>query len=185
MIPRQRIGSVAYAMNAGYGGVPRGGILMWSGSASAIPKGWALCDGSAGTPDLRDRFIVGAGGAYSFGSTGGSVKTDLSHAHSISSESPGTNGAGNHVHSFSASFGVDFNSGDPTDKVREQSGDNDNNETVCSEGHKHNLNNVNTSAGGAHSHVVNSHAHGGKTGTGLDGVENRPPYFALCFIMKL
>lgn len=44
----------------GIGATPKGGIIMWSGSISSIPKGWALCDGTNGTPDLRDRFIVGA-----------------------------------------------------------------------------------------------------------------------------
>jgi hypothetical protein len=43
-------------------GVPAGGIIMWSGSVASIPAGWALCNGANGTPDLRERFIVGAGG---------------------------------------------------------------------------------------------------------------------------
>ena len=38
----------------------RGLIVMWSGAIAEIPPGWALCDGTQGTPDLRDRFIVGA-----------------------------------------------------------------------------------------------------------------------------
>jgi hypothetical protein len=40
--------------------VPSGGIIMWSGSIASIPSGWYLCNGSNSTPDLRDRFIVGA-----------------------------------------------------------------------------------------------------------------------------
>jgi hypothetical protein len=40
--------------------VPPGVIVMWSGSFASIPAGWKLCDGSSGTPDLRNRFIVGA-----------------------------------------------------------------------------------------------------------------------------
>lgn len=40
--------------------VPSGAILMWSGTISNIPSGWVLCDGTNGTPDLRDRFVVGA-----------------------------------------------------------------------------------------------------------------------------
>jgi microcystin-dependent protein len=51
--------------------VPTGAIMMWSGSIAAIPTGWVLCDGSSGRPDLRDRFIVGSGGTYSVGTTGG------------------------------------------------------------------------------------------------------------------
>jgi len=51
--------------------VPAGGIIMWSGSIGSIPSGYVLCNGSNGTPDLRDRFVVGAGNSYSVGSNGG------------------------------------------------------------------------------------------------------------------
>lgn len=50
--------------------VPRGGIIMWSGAADAIPKGWALCDGQNDTPDLRGCFIVGAGKSNKDGDRG-------------------------------------------------------------------------------------------------------------------
>lgn len=40
-------------------GVPSGVILMWSGTVASIPSGWAFCDGNNGTPDLRNRFVVG------------------------------------------------------------------------------------------------------------------------------
>ena len=50
---------------------PSGGIVMWSGSVASIPSGWLLCDGTNGTPDLRNRFIVGAGSTYAVGATGG------------------------------------------------------------------------------------------------------------------
>ena len=53
--------------------VPTGFIGMWSGSASTIPTGWALCDGTNGTPNLTDRFILGAGKAYQPGATGGTA----------------------------------------------------------------------------------------------------------------
>ena len=59
MSPRQRMAAAPYAFTAEYG-VPRGVIVMWSGSIADIPQGWALCDGTNGTPDLRDRFVVGA-----------------------------------------------------------------------------------------------------------------------------
>ena len=65
--------------------VPVGTIVMWSGST--IPDGWALCDGTKGTPDLRDRFIIGAGGTYSAGKNGGKSSVTLttkqmpSHTH--------------------------------------------------------------------------------------------------------
>ena len=53
--------------------VPSGFIGMWSGSASTIPTGWALCDGTNGTPNLTDRFVLGAGKAYQPGATGGAA----------------------------------------------------------------------------------------------------------------
>ena len=72
-------------------GIPSGGVIMWSGAANKIPTGWALCNGENGAPDLVDRFILGAGGAVTPGTTGGSKKTGgttltvdqmPSHAHS-------------------------------------------------------------------------------------------------------
>ena len=53
--------------------VPSGVILMWSGSTDTIPAGWALCNGQDGTPDLTDRFILGAGKTYQPGATGGAA----------------------------------------------------------------------------------------------------------------
>lgn len=54
-------------------GIPSGVIVMWSGTEANIPSGWALCNGSNGTPDLKDRFVIGAGGTYSVSSTGGTI----------------------------------------------------------------------------------------------------------------
>lgn len=59
------------------GGIPTGGIIIWSGAANAVPDGWALCDGNNGTPDLRDRFVLGAGTKHAVGSTGGSEMVTL------------------------------------------------------------------------------------------------------------
>lgn len=53
--------------------LPRGIITMWSGATNAVPSGWALCDGNNGTPNLKDRFIVGAGQSYAVGNVGGSI----------------------------------------------------------------------------------------------------------------
>jgi len=64
--------------------IPSGVIVIWSGSAAAIPSGWNLCNGSNGTPDLRDRFVVGAGSTYAVGNTGGTKDAIVvSHSHSI------------------------------------------------------------------------------------------------------
>ena len=51
--------------------VPRGSVILWHGASDAIPKGWAICDGTQGTPDLRDRFVIGAGGKYGLEAKGG------------------------------------------------------------------------------------------------------------------
>jgi len=64
--------------------IPSGVIVIWSGSAAAIPSGWNLCNGSNGTPDLRDRFVVGAGSTYAVGNTGGTKDAIVvSHSHSV------------------------------------------------------------------------------------------------------
>lgn len=57
--------------------VPTGVIATWSGSADTIPYGWHICDGTDGTPDLRDRFIVGAGNTYTVGAFGGEATHKL------------------------------------------------------------------------------------------------------------
>lgn len=77
--------------------IPSGVIVMWSGSIASIPSGWYLCDGNNSTPDLRNRFIVGAGSTYSVAGTGGSADaivvshthtlTDPGHAHSYNRDS--------------------------------------------------------------------------------------------------
>lgn len=69
------------------------GIIMWSGAVANVPSGWYLCDGSNSTPDLRGKFVLGAGGAYSVGATGGAENKTLSeseipaHNHPIRLES--------------------------------------------------------------------------------------------------
>jgi hypothetical protein len=57
--------------------VPQGLISMWYGAVNTIPNGWALCDGRYGTPNLVDRFVVGAGGSYAVGATGGASTQTL------------------------------------------------------------------------------------------------------------
>lgn len=94
MVPRQKFTSVAYALKSG-DGVPKGAIIMWSGTQ--VPTGWALCDGTNGTPDLRDRFVVGSGNLYVAGNTGGSININLSHSHTVNSHThPGID----HMHSI-------------------------------------------------------------------------------------
>ena len=67
---------------ASTGTVPIGGIILWSGSTGSVPDGWALCNGSNGTPNLQDRFVVGAGNNYAVDATGGSANAVLiAHNH--------------------------------------------------------------------------------------------------------
>lgn len=84
--------------------IPSGCILMWSGSIGSIPSGWVLCNGANGTPDLRNRFVVGAGSTYAVDATGGSADaivvshthtntiTDPGHSHTVTTQTAGTNG---------------------------------------------------------------------------------------------
>jgi microcystin-dependent protein len=134
----------------GYGAAPVGCIILWSGSASAIPDGWALCDGQPHngrtTPDLRDRFVVGAGGAYNVGDKGGENTHTLTLA-----EMP------SHNHSYSFT-GADLKG----------SWDDDNYFYNQSEEYKNKTNEKYTNyTGGGQPH------------------ENRPPYYALCYIMRV
>ena len=90
MTPREKLTSVPYAIHAD-NGLVKGMVIMWYGTESAIPDGWALCDGQTHngvqTPDLRDKFIVGAGSSYNLSSTGGEATHTLtinempSHGH--------------------------------------------------------------------------------------------------------
>ncbi len=79
-------GTFSASNTVGGGMVPVGGIIMWSGSITAVPKGWALCNGQNGTPDLRNRFIMGWGDK-GVGTTGGQAMQTLNvdnmppHAH--------------------------------------------------------------------------------------------------------
>ena len=74
-----------------------GHICIWNGLIADIPFGWALCDGTNGTPDLRDRFIVGAGDTYAVNDGGGArthTHTFTSDGHKHSLKSPTISGPG-------------------------------------------------------------------------------------------
>jgi hypothetical protein len=69
--------------------IPKGIIVVWSGSTASIPAGWQLCDGTNGTPNLQDRFVIGAGSTYAVATTGGEATHTLtvgempSHKHTV------------------------------------------------------------------------------------------------------
>lgn len=118
---------------------PVGGIIIWSGSESNIPNNWHLCDGTNGTPDLRNQFVVGAGDTYNVGNTGG----ESEHTLTID-EMP----AHNH-NLLCADYGT------PSDCI----------EFKTSGGRL--LDKFIKNAGGSQPH------------------NNMPPYYALCYIMKI
>jgi microcystin-dependent protein len=100
--------------------IPTGMISLWYGSIGSVPSGWYLCDGSNGTPDLRDRFIIGAGTSYAVGATGGSANHTLTtaemptHTHNATSvvTDPG------HAHTIGYS-GALFQSGGSTGAAKQ------------------------------------------------------------------
>lgn len=186
--------------------MPVGGIIMWSGAASAVPDGWALCDGSNGTPDLRDRFIVGAGGEYTPGSTGGAESIQLTvqdlppHGHAASGtalaagehahgDTFSTTSSGGHTHSFSSPV---YDSG-TRDRYVVVSATNSQSDSFY--GLSESGDEVGLGSAGSHSHSISGsvldggeHTHDlditvSNTGGGA-AHENRPPYYALCFIMR-
>lgn len=205
MVPRHQLVPAFHARNAdklgGYTSeylVPKGGILMWSGVISSIPNGWALCDGSNGTPDLRDRFILGATGE-NLGSTGGAQSIVLaesnlpSHSHLI--EGFTGDASNDHEHSGTTSSNGVHTHGVPNDyHLSPGSVDTSPNEWG---GTPPNAIDqwVTTSPEGAHSHgfttggFTQNHSHGISFASGLTGsampIDNRPRFYTLAFIMKL
>ena len=66
----------------------KGMIVLWAGAIVDIPAGWGLCDGTGGTPDLRNMFLVGAGDSYGVDASGGAAThthpfTGDGHTHDI------------------------------------------------------------------------------------------------------
>ena len=150
---------------------PAGGIILWSGSTASIPSGWVLCNGSNSTPDLRDRFVVGAGSSYGVNATGGASSVTLStsqipaHNHSASSSSSTTIHDSGHSHSIptvsTSGSGSQFGSRDGGNAL-----------TI----------NTNSATTGITASTSTSTSIGNNGGGGSH--ENRPPYYALAYIMK-
>jgi hypothetical protein len=148
-----------------------GFIGMYSGAVEDIPAGWQLCDGTNGTPDLRDKFVAGAGGALSVGDTGGQDTADLSHSHGPGSLATNSD---SHTHGpGTLTTGANDNA-----SLRDRS-DGDVNGPV--NGHTHSVNSGVT-ASDSHSHSVNS----GATASGGSAThDNRPAFYALAFVMYM
>lgn len=180
--------------------LPRGIITMWSGATNAVPSGWALCDGNNGTPNLKDRFIVGAGQSYGVGNTGG----NWTQTPSVWTNAAGTGiqVAGTAIntsqmpwHTHSGSVGSDA-SIQVQDSIQSSSaGEWLADDSFGSVGwspspirkplkeFSASLSISGTGGNQPHYHGVtdNGHAH---TAT-ASAIDIRPPYYALAFIMKL
>ena len=149
-------------------GVPTGTIVMYNGNSA--PSGWALCDGGGGRPDLRNKFIVGAGSNYTRGATGGYTDAVVvSHSHNVSGN---TNNPGNHAHNHSR---LNHNNDDTTGVPTGNSGSNQ----AAGENFS---NNYTTGGAGAHGHTISGTANA--TGNTASG-RNIPPYYALTYIIKV
>lgn len=126
--------------------VPSGIICMWSGESTAIPSGWHLCDGSNGTPDLRDRFIVGAGSTYKVKDTGGEATHKLT-----------TNEMPSHNHGF-------------TGTAHSHTGSLSNATAASSGSHTHTMSaNLTAASAGSHSHTISGGSSGGYVNIQLGG----------------
>jgi microcystin-dependent protein len=145
---------------SGFGTIPIGGIIMWSGALNAIPAGWALCNGQTSnnrvTPNLQDRFVVGAGSSYGVGATGGANFVALT----VAQLPP-------HSHGYKDGFFIEnYGSNNyPEDYVGpniQGSGDTDGDNNWL---WYRDMTTYNTGSGEAH--------------------ENRPPYYALAYIMRV
>jgi len=147
-----KVATTAYVAAAG---IPSGCIVIWSGSSAAIPSGWYLCNGSNGTPDLRNRFVVGATSTYAVGATGGSADAIVvSHTHTA------TDSGHQHTESIGSinAFGTG-SSGSRGTYASSNTGTRDLTESASA--------NISVSTTGS-------------SGTNA----NLPPYYALCYIQK-
>lgn len=170
--------------------VPQGVIVMWSGTTSNVPAGWALCDGQkysintttgatevnasgVQTPNLSGRFIVAAGSngtsTYTPGNTGGQDNVVLTTANLPNHVHTGTtNSDGSHSHTYY----------DKTVSREDVNGSNFDNQGI--NGVPDNART--TDAAGAHTHSFSTSGCSGCTATSIN---NRPIYYSLAYIMKL
>jgi microcystin-dependent protein len=176
-----------YTLNiSGNGPIPQGGIIMWSGNPSAIPMGWALCDGTSGRPDLRGRFIAGydptdadyntvqkIGPSYTDadGYSSGNNTQDAKQIRLINNQSGlpahnhGVNDPG-HTHSYSDSYVPVSGTGYSGGGNRQIDWNTDLNRTTG-----------NSTTGITIQNSVTQNA--------AQNFENRPPYYVLAYIIKL
>ena len=161
--PNITVGTVNATSFTGNGTIPVGGIIMWSGTIANIPTGWALCNGSNSTPDLRNRFIVGAHSGAGTGITSTTGPTFGTTTGALSADYTPGNFGGETAHQLIIAELASHTHGIP---------DADQNAGYGS-------NNFDTGS------QPNIRGYPPTTATGGDNYhENRPPYYALAFIMR-
>ena len=168
---------------SGFGTVPVGGIILWSGNANAIPAGWALCDGRTintnTTPDLRGRFVIQTSSGRAVGNTGGAETVTLSegqlpaHKHRVSGS---TSANGEHSHILPRNIPDDGNGWGA--KKNEQLGIWGDSEKVSIKPDE--TRGTENAGNHTHSFDVNSWS----TGNG-EAINIMPPFYALAYIMRV
>ena len=173
-------GTITANQFVGAGIVPVGGIIMWSGAISAIPTNFKLCNGNNGTPDLRNKFIVGATSDSSDttypglqpGATGGDAAATLvSHSHTTNTIIEHQD-VGNSTKQLTGNIGIDaFINGNG---IFENIGNNKNFIDTTDD--------VSNHSGAVQFDARHRH------GTDTQGVsatnKNLPPYYSLAYIMR-
>lgn len=174
---QDRNNELRYGQPAGLNWLLDNCIFMYKGAITDIPRGFQLCDGTNGTLDLRDKFIVGAGSTYAVGATGGSatlanhvVTQPSAHTGHGAHGDHGTHtSGGDHTHATHTNQGADNDT--PDFNALDGAGTHD-----SQGGHTHDAHSAHTSNGAISAH----------TGAAVDAHgTNLPPYFALAFIQKV
>lgn len=169
--------------------IPVGGIIMWSGLISAIPSGWALCDGANGTPDLRNRFIVGSHSDSSGQSrttiTGAPTKSggSLTHTHTAQGTALTVGQLPSHQHEYQDAYFAENGGHKPAGNVG-GSGDTDSSDNGFF--YRTRTGGGTTTPPPAGARPLTDPIGSGQTHTHvIDQATVLPPYFALAFIMYL
>lgn len=147
--------------------IPAGLISMWSGSIGSIPAGWYLCDGSNGTPNLTDRFVIGAGSTYAVNGTGGVSTNTLVEANIPAHTHTATSVVTDPSHSHGSTIGSGFISNGGSEQLAGGNNLNFGRPTTTA-----------TASTGITVATTNASVGSGSSFT------NIPPYYALAFIQK-
>ena len=157
---------------------PAGMIVLWSGATDSVPTGWVLCDGQNNTPDLRNKFVVGAGETYAVGTTGGSTNVTLgsanlpSHTHTYSGTTSSKTLTGS-ITNISEVFSAHGSTTGVFSKGSSSSGRTPQNTDTSGTGK--------ITFNGTHSHTYSGTTAATGSGSAFDII---PPYYALAYIMK-